>query len=67
MEYFVLGVAKLDVNKSPQKTSDSLVHKIKEVMGILERDKVARACKWFRPRIEEMVAADGNFNEYRQT
>ncbi len=63
MDYFVLGVAKLDVNESPQQTSDSLVHKMKEVMGILERDTVARACKLFRPRIEEMVAADDDFNE----
>jgi hypothetical protein len=36
---------------------------MKEVMGILERDTVARACKRFRPRIEEMVAADGDFSE----
>ncbi len=63
MDYFVLGVAQLDVNESPQQTSDSLVHKMKEVMGILERDTVARACKRFRPRIEEMVAVDGDFNE----
>jgi hypothetical protein len=52
----------LDVNKSAQKTSDSLVNKIKEVMGILERDTVAKACKQFRPYVEVVVAADCNFN-----
>ncbi len=63
MDYFMFGVTQLDVDKSPQKTSDSLVHKMKEVMGILKRDTVARTCKRFRPRGEEMVAADGDFNE----
>jgi hypothetical protein len=50
LNYFVWGVSVLDVNKSPQNTSDSLVHKIKEVIGSLERDTVDRACKLFRSK-----------------
>jgi hypothetical protein len=70
MDYFVWGVAQLDVTKSPEKItktpekiSDSLVHKMKEVMGSLERNTVARACNRLRPRIEEMVATGGNFSK----
>ncbi len=36
---------------------------MKEVMGSLERNTEARACKRVRPRIEEMVAAGGDFSE----
>ena len=36
------------------------MQKIKEVMGSLYRDTVAKACKRFRPKIEAVVAADGD-------
>jgi hypothetical protein len=35
-----------------------------EVMGFLARNTVAKSCKRFRSRIEDIVAADGNFIEY---
>jgi hypothetical protein len=35
----------MSVNKAPQNITSSLVHKIKEVIGILNRDTVAKACK----------------------
>jgi hypothetical protein len=38
-------------------------HKIKELLGSLKRDTVAMACKQIRPRIELVVAADGDFFE----
>ncbi len=70
MDYFVWGVAQLDVTKSPEKVtktsekiSDCLVHKMKEVLGSLERNTMARACNRLRPRIEEIVAAGGNFSK----
>jgi hypothetical protein len=70
MDNFVWGVAQLDVTKSPEKItkrpekiSDSLVHKMKQVMCSLERNTMARACNRSRPRIEEMVAAGGNFSK----
>jgi hypothetical protein len=59
----VWGVAELHVNKTPHNTSDSLVQKIKEVMGSLERDTVANARRRFWSRIEAMVEADGDFIE----
>jgi hypothetical protein len=53
------------VNKTPHNNSDSLILKIKEVMGSLDRETVARACRQFWSRIEAMVEADGDFIEYR--
>ncbi len=60
LDYFVLGVAKLDVNKSPQNNSDSLVHKMMEMMGNPNENTMAKACKRFMSRIEALVEADGN-------
>jgi hypothetical protein len=34
---------------------------MKEVMGNLYRDTVAKACRRFRSRIEAVVAANGDF------
>ena len=42
---------------------ESLVAKIKEVMGNLDRDTVEKACRRFRSRIEAVVAANGDFIE----
>ncbi len=56
----MLGVAKLDVNKSPQNNSDSLVHKMTEMMGNPDENTMAKACKRFMSRIEALVEADGN-------
>jgi hypothetical protein len=42
---------------------DSLVRKIKEVMGRLEKDTMDMACNRFMSRIEAVVAAGGNFIE----
>ncbi len=39
----------------------SLVQKIKEVMGSLDKINVARPCKLFQSRIKAMVEADGDF------
>jgi len=37
--------------------------KIKEVMGSLDRDMVAKACRRFRSRLEAVVEAGGDFIE----
>ena len=37
---------------------------MKEMMGSLDRDTVARACRMFRFRIEAVVAADSDFIKY---
>jgi hypothetical protein len=39
--------------------------KIKEVMGSLDRDTVARACGRFHPRIEALVEIVGDCIEYK--
>jgi hypothetical protein len=36
---------------------------MKEVLGNLGRDTMAKACRRFRSRIEAVVAANGNFFE----
>jgi hypothetical protein len=48
--------------KSRNKTSD-LIQKMKEVMGSLARDTLAKACTSFRSRIEIVFIADGSFIE----
>ncbi len=59
--YFVWGVSVLHVNKSPHNTLDSLVQKNKEVTGSLDRDTMARACRWLQPWIEALVEIEGDF------
>jgi hypothetical protein len=44
-----------------------LVAKIKEVMGNLDRDTVAKAYRCFWIRIEELVEAYGDFSKYNVT
>jgi hypothetical protein len=47
--------------KSCNKTED-LILKIKEVMGSLNRDTMAKACKSLMSRIEAVITADGSFD-----
>jgi hypothetical protein len=53
MDCSVWGVPRLDINKSPEDISDSLVHKNKEMMGSLKRDTLAMTCKWYRSRVRQ--------------
>ncbi len=57
LDYFVWGVNELKVNAAPHNKTEDLTKKIKEVMGSLNRDTVARACRRFHSRIEVVVAA----------
>jgi hypothetical protein len=41
LDYFVWGVAEFQVNKVPHSTTVSLISKIKEVMGNLDKATVA--------------------------
>jgi hypothetical protein len=61
--YFVLGVSELMVKAKPHNKTEDLILKIKEVMGSLDRDTVAKAFKWYTSRIEADVATDGDFIE----
>jgi hypothetical protein len=61
MDYFMLGVFELHVNKAHHNTVASLMTTIKEVMGNLDKDTVAKPCRCFRTRIEAVVKAKGDF------
>lgn len=63
LDYFVWGVCERETNKQPHNTLDSLKAKINQVMGDLDRDILAKACSRFRPRIEAVVEAGGDFIE----
>jgi len=41
----------------------ALIKKIKELMGSLDRDTVARACRRLQFRIEVVITSDGDFIE----
>ncbi len=51
------------VKAKPHNKTEDLILKIKEVMGSLDRDTVAKAFKWCRSRIEDVIASDGDFIE----
>jgi hypothetical protein len=63
LDYFVWGITEIQVNKAPHNTADSVISKIKEVMGNLNRDTVARACKRSRSKLEAVVEADSDFSK----
>jgi hypothetical protein len=61
MDYFVLGVFELHVNKAHHNTIASLLVTIKEVMGNFDTNTVAKACRCFRTRIVTVVEANRDF------
>jgi transposase len=61
LDYFVWSVCERDVNKQPHPSLDSLRQKIIDVMGNLNRNMLAKACKRFRSRIEAVIESDGDF------
>ncbi len=63
-DYFVWGVSELRVKAKSRNKSKDLIQKMKEVMGTLARDTLAKACTSFRSRIEVVFTADGSFIEY---
>jgi hypothetical protein len=63
LDYFVRGVSELHVNKNASQHFSLSDGEITEVIGTLDRDTVAKACKRFWSRIEAVVAADGYFIE----
>jgi hypothetical protein len=63
-DYFVWGVSKLRVKAKSRNKSKDLIQKMKEVMGSLARDTLAKACLSFRSRIGALFTADCSFIEY---
>jgi hypothetical protein len=61
IDYFVWGVSELRVNSKYRNKFKDLIQKIKEMMGSLARDTLAKACMSSRCRIEMVFTADGNF------
>ncbi len=61
MDYFVWGVAERDTNRSPHKTKASLIASLKEVFSKFPREELKKACSQFRLRLEEVLAAEGDF------
>ncbi len=62
-DYFLCGVSQLRVNAKSRNKSKDLIQKIKEVVGSLARDTLAKTCTSFRSRIEVVFTADGSFIE----
>jgi hypothetical protein len=56
-----LGVFELHANKASHNTVVSLLVKIKELMGKLDKDTAAKACRGFRTKIEAVVKVKGDF------
>ncbi len=63
LDNFVLGVSELMVKAKPHNKTEDLILNIKEVMGSLDRDTVAKAYKSYMSRIDAVVTADGSFIE----
>ena len=59
--FFVLGAAERDTNRSPHNTKQSLITSIMEVFANFSREAVVTACSRVRSRLEEVVAANGDF------
>ena len=61
LDFFVWGAAERDTNRSPHNTKDSLITSIMEVFANFPREAVVTACSRVRSRLEEVVAANGDF------
>jgi hypothetical protein len=60
---FVCGVSDLKVNAKPHNRIEDLFQKMKVLVGFLDRDTMAKACKRFRSRIEAFITANNHFLE----
>ena len=54
-------MAERDTNRSPHNTKQSLIKSIMEVFANFDREAVVTACSTVRSRLEEVVAANGDF------
>ncbi len=61
---FVCGVSELRVKAKSRNKSKDLIKKMKEVMGSLARETLAKACTSLRSRSEALFTADGILIEY---
>ena len=61
LDFFVWGAAERETNRSPHNTKQSLITSIMEVFAKFSREAVVTACSRVRSRLEEVVAANGDF------
>jgi hypothetical protein len=61
LDYFACGISELRVRAKLHNKTKALIPKIREVMGSLARNTVAKDCWKFRSRIEAVVTAEGSF------
>jgi hypothetical protein len=55
------GVSRRGINRSSHNKKQSLTTTIKEVFSNIPREATKRACSRFRPRLEKVFAAKGDF------
>lgn len=63
LDYYVWGVVEAEVNNEPHNRKDALRKKITAVMTNMNREELARACRRFRSRLEQVVEANGDYIE----
>ena len=63
LDYFVWGVLEGRINNRFHANMESITQSAMEEFSLLERDLVIKACKAFRTRIEQVIAADGGYIE----
>jgi hypothetical protein len=62
-DYIMCGISEHRVSAKPHNITAYLISKIMEVMGSLDRDTMAKACKRFKSSTEALVADAGHFIE----
>ncbi len=67
LDYFVWGIAELQINKASYNTTDSLISKIKEAKGQPWQGHRGKGLKQFRSRLEAVVEADRGFMELKDS
>ncbi len=60
--YFVWGEFELWVSAKSRNKTEDLIMKIKEVMGSLIKNTVAKAFKSLMYRVEAVITAEGSFD-----
>ncbi len=61
--YFVWGEFEIWVSAKSRNKTEDLIQKIKEGMGSLITNTMAKVCKSLKSRIETVITADGSFNK----
>jgi hypothetical protein len=61
LDCITLGVSGSRINLKPHNKTEDLIQRIKEMVGSLDRETVAKASNRFRCRIKAMIIADGHF------